>query len=263
MNNLKIKVMIDGDIYSEKQLMEIEYEREKHVLQEMIHLGAEIRNNGEVVSYDDVNYLGKSEARQILLEAKCSLGADGIRELYQDELERSAQLWREIVKDYSEGEEMIPAIAWLEVSGMTLEQFQKKAALVLSGGDRSVMSEHPEHFGYGVYQNGDTNERLGIETMGMYGGPTEVITMVLPALPAWIPAEPGFLASPCGTSRILDGTVRRDIAHHQMKPTDDGFIIKDTVWFPKNTPQEMIDGHKLHLAIETYEMIKAADTGSM
>lgn len=34
--------------------------------------------------------------------------------------------------------------------------------------------------------------------------------------------------------------------------------MRTSVYFPKNTPQEMVDGHKIHLAIETIEMIKMA-----
>ena len=35
--------------------------------------------------------------------------------------------------------------------------------------------------------------------------------------------------------------------------------MKSCVYFPKNTPKELVDGHKIHLAIETMEMIKMAD----
>lgn len=258
MEQLIINTTIDGQSYTQKQLEWLIFEREKHVLQEMIHLGAQVTDGGAALSYDDVNYLSAKDAKRILLETKLRLGVEGIRNLYKDEMERSAQMWRDIVKDFHEGDKMVPAVAQIEVKGMTLEQLRQKLALVLSGGDSSVLSEHPEHFGYGTLPGGSAAERVGIETMGMYGGPTEVITMFLPERPAWVPADAGFLPSTCGTSRLLDGTLRQDIAHHQMKPTADGFLLKTTVWFPENTPREMVDGHKLHLAIESCEMIKAA-----
>lgn len=259
MRNIKIKVMIDGDVYSDKQLKLIKFEREKHVLQEMIHLGAIIENHGKTLTYDDVNYLSYEEAEIIILEAKDKIGIEGIKELYAEPLERSANMWRNIVSDYKENNPMIKSSADICVEGMTLEQFRKKLAFVLSGGDISVMAEHPEHFQFKVMENGNDKEKCGMETMGMYGGPTEVIVMMGDSsLNEKVIADEGFLPAQCGTSRLLDGTLRRDIAHHQMRSTENGFEIRTTVYFPKDTPKEMIEGHKLHLAMETYEMIKAA-----
>lgn len=168
-------------------------------------------------------------------------------------------MWRDIVKEYNDKDEMLKASADVKVEGLTLEQFQRKLAFVLSGGDASVMSEHPEHFQFTVMENGNDKEKCGMETMGMYGGPTEVIVMMGDeSLNERVTADEGFLPAPCGTSRLLDGTLRKDIAHHQMKPLENGFEIRTTVYFPKSTPKEMVEGHKLHLAMEVYEMIKAA-----
>lgn len=258
MKKININVTIDGDTYTEKQLQLVEFEREKHVLQEMIYLGATVKAKDKTLSYDDINYLSMEDAKSILLETKNKMGAEGIRKLYAKELERSANMWRDIAKNYNEDDPMITATAYLTVDGMTLKQFQKKLAFVLSGGDVSVMSEHPEHFQFAAMENGKETEKCGMETMGMYGGPTEVIVMTLPSLSEKVTPEEGFLPAPCGTSRLLDGTIRHDIAHHQMKPLENGFVLKTTVYFPKNTPKEMVEGHKLHLAIEAYEMIKAA-----
>ncbi|CEP86659.1 Uncharacterised protein [[Clostridium] sordellii] len=259
MKDISIKVTIDGDVYSERQLKLIKFEREKYVLQEMIHLGAIIEDDGKILTFDDVNYLSYEDAERITLEAKDKIGIDGIKKLYHNELERSAQMWRDIVKEYKEDDLMVKASSEIKVEGFTLKQFQEKLAFVLSGGDVSVISEHPEHFQFNRMDNGNENEKYGIETMGMYGGPTEVIVMMGDkTLNEKVIADDGFLPAPCGTSRLVDGTLRRDIANHQMKPLENGFEIKTTVYFPKNTPKEMIEGHKLHLAMESYEMIKSA-----
>ncbi|MFC2662477.1 MAG: hypothetical protein ACFNYI_04930, partial [Eubacterium sp.] len=71
------------------------------------------------------------------------------------------------------------------------------------------------------------------------------------------PAE-GFQSTGCGTSVLRDGSCRQDIAFHQIKRTEDGFIMKTSVYFPKNTPQELVDGHKIYLAIETMETVRMA-----
>lgn len=259
MKNVKIKVMIDGDIYSEQQLRLIRFEREKHVLQEMIHLGAVITDHGKMVSYDDVNYLSYEDASRLVLDAKQQIGTTGIRELYKDSLERSAQMWRDIVRDYKKEDEMIRAVADIQVEGLTLEEFQKKLSFVLSGGDVSVMEEHPEHFQFTMMENADAKDKCGMETMGMYGGPTEVI--VMPGgdeMQKKVISDEGFPSAACGTSRLVDGTPRYDIAHHQMRALENGFEVLTSVYFPCNTPKEMIEGHKLHLAMETFEMIEAA-----
>ena len=139
--SLRIRAIIDGDTYSERQLDNIQYEREKRTLQEMIHLGANVFDGKTEISYDDVNYLSKADAKRILRETK---------------------------------------------------------------------------------------ERIGFQSTG------------------------------CGTSQLMDGTCRQDIAFHQIKPTENGLILRSSVYFPKNTPQEMVDGHKIHLAIESMEMIRIA-----
>ncbi len=259
MDDVKIKVTIDGDTYSDKQLRLIRYEREKHVLQEMIYLGAEIPYNGNSLTYDDVNYLSYEEAEELNLKARSEIAADEFKKLYASELQRSARMWREIVRDYHDENPMIRATADLNIVGMTLEQFQEKMASVLSGGDSSVMTENPEHFCFTKTEDCKGQERMGVETMGMYGGPTEVIVMPgQDSLKDKVVTDNGFPDATAGTSKLLDGTLRHDIAYHQMKPSEKGFDVRTTVYFPKNTPKEMIEGHKLHLAMETYEMIKEA-----
>lgn len=259
MQNVKIKVTIDGDNYSEQQLQLIKFEREKHVLQEIIHLGGKVEYQGKKLTFDDVNYLSYKQAADLNLKAKTEIGTEGIRKLYAGPLERSAQMWRDIAVDFNEADEMPTASADIAVEGMTLEQFQKKLAFVLSGGDVSVMSEHPEHFQFTMMDNENVQEKCGMETMGMYGGPTEVIVMMGDAsLNEKVKADKEFPPAGCGTSRLVDGTLRKDIAHHQLRSTENGFVVRTTVYFPKNTPIEMIEGHKLHLAMESYEMIKSA-----
>lgn len=259
MNKINIRVIIDNEEYTKKQLQLIKFEREKHVLQEMIHLGAVIIKDNQELSYDDVNYFSYKEAELVNKQAKEQLGVDQIRTLYANELKKSAQMWRDIVSDFNAEDDMFKATADIQVEGMKLNQFKDKLMSVLSGKDYSVLSEHPEHFQFTTSIDNNDNEKIGMETMGMYGGPTEVIVMMGDkALNEKVKSNAGFPDAPCGTSRLVDGTLRKDIAHHQMRETENGFEILTTVYFPKNTPIEMVEGHKLHLAMETYEMICSA-----
>lgn len=254
---LKIKATIDGDTYSERQLDFIQYEREKRTLQEMIHLGASVSDGQRILSYDDINYLSKADAKRLLRETKERLGFQGTQKLYQQEMDRCDEMWREIVKDFDETEPMQVCSADIEVSGLSVQEFGGALQAALGGEKGVIIRLEPDHFEYQPVE-GEDAQKCGMEVMGTYGGPNVVITVTDPALAARVTPSEGFRSTGCGTSLLRDGTCRQDIAFHQIKPTADGFIMRTSVYFPKNTPQEMVDGHKIHLAIETMEMVKMA-----
>ena len=254
---LNIKAVIDGDTYSERQLDFIQYEREKRTLQEMIHLGAAVSDGQRILGYDDINYLSKTDAKRLLRETKERLGFQGTQKLYQKEMERCDEMWRSIVKDFDESEPMQVCSADIEVSGLSAQEFGGAMQAALSGEKGVIIRLEPDHFEYQPVEGEDT-QKCGMEVMGMYGGPNVVFTVTDPALAARVTPSEGFRSTGCGTSMLRDGTSRQDIAFHQIKPTADGFIMRTSVYFPKGTPQEMVDGHKIHLAIETTEMIRMA-----
>ena len=254
---LNIKATIDGDTYSERQLDLIQYEREKRTLQEMIYLGAAVSDGQRALSYDDINYLSKADAKRLLREAKEQLGFQGTQKLYQKEMDRCDQLWRDIVKDFDEAEPMQVCSADIEVSGLSIQEFSGALQAALSGEKGVIIRLEPDHFEYQPV-DGENTQKCGMEVMGMYGGPNVVFTVIKPELAARVTPSEGFRSTGCGTSLLRDGTPRQDIAFHQIKPTPDGFVMRTCVYFPKNTPQEMVDGHKVHLAIETTEMVRMA-----
>ncbi len=254
---LKIKATIDGDTYSEAQLNYIQYEREKRTLQEMIYLGAVVLDGEQPLTYDDINYLSKADTKRILRETKERIGFQGTQNLYQKEMERCDQMWRDIVKDVGETDPMQVCMADIEATGLHVQDFGGVLQTVLRGEKRVILRLEPDHFEYTPVE-GEETHNCGMEVMGMYGGPNVVITEIKPELASRVTPAEGFHPTGCGTSFLRDGTCRQDIAFHQIKETHDGFIMKSCVYFPKNTPKELVNGHKIHLAIETMEMIKMA-----
>lgn len=254
---LHIKATIDGDTYSEYQLDYIQYEREKRTLQEMIHLGAAILDGEQQLTYDDVNYLSKADAKRILRENKERIGFQETQNLYRKEMERCDQMWRDIVKDFDEADPMQVCMADIEATGLNVQDFSSALKTVLSGEKGVIIRLEPDHFEYKPVDSADTR-KCGMESMGMYGGPNVVITEIKPELASRVTPADGFQPTGCGTSFLMDGTCRQDIAFHQIKATSNGFIMKSCVYFPKNTPKELVDGHKIHLAIETMETIRMA-----
>ena len=255
--NFKITATIDGDTYSERQLDLISYEREKRTLQEMIYLGANVTDNGNTLTYDDINYLSKEDAKRILRETKEALGFSGTKKLYQEEMKRCDQMWRDIVKDFNPEDDMLECLAEIDVEGLTLQEFGQSLGAALNGEKGVIIRLEPDHFEYEPI-DGMENEKCGMEVMGMYGGPNVVITVTDPSLISRVVPTEGYRATGIGTSKLLDGTCRQDIAFHQMKPTEHGMHMRTCVYFPQGTPQEMVDGHKIHLAIETTEMLRMA-----
>lgn len=93
--------------------------------------------------------------------------------------------------------------------------------------------------------------------MGMYGNPTaftagydDVVNGGYNA----IEVEPGWRGNVGGAVHLeSDGTDIHVFSLLQTKPTEDGFILKSAIHWPSKTPKALVEGHKLHYAIEFYE----------
>lgn len=258
MSELKIKIVINGDTYSVEQIEYIAFEREKHVLQEMIHMGASIIKDGKELSYDDVDYLHRGETTELLYQAKLALGADGVKKLYKAVLDKSDEFWRKLAKKFDENEPMQEAVTCMSVEGMSFMDFAACMKAAMNRGEDAGVEGVAEHFPASEINGLAPNEKNCLETMGMYGGPVEAIVSVDPIKTGGIQETDGFKNMISGTSRLLDGTPRHDVAVHQFRIRENGFDLKMTVLFPKHVPQEMVTGHCLHLAIESMETVKKA-----
>ncbi|MFD2416593.1 hypothetical protein [Amycolatopsis pigmentata] len=63
--------------------------------------------------------------------------------------------------------------------------------------------------------------------------------------------EDGYQLLLAGSTKLTsDGSDVPIYAYHQFKPQSDGLVVKLCALFPATTPNELVDGHSLHLAIE-------------
>lgn len=253
-----MNVVIDGQSYTTEQLDVIQYEREKHVLQEMIHLGAKVMDGDKQLSYDDVNFLSTEDSRRILVATKAGLGERGTIDLYKDSIEAMNELWRKVSAGYRKDSPMQECSAYMEIEGLTIPQLQEAIRSSVNGEGTDTYSSNPEHFTDLKIEGLARNEKCGIETMGMYGGPLPVIVIFDPTMLGEAKVEEGWSILTAGTSKLLDGTPRYDNAVHQVRPKENGFDLKMTVYFPAGVPKEMVKGHQIHLAIEFVEGLRIA-----
>lgn len=258
MSELKMNVVIDGQTYTTEQLDVIEYERERHVLQELIHLGAKVKDGEKDLSYDDINFLGMEDAKRILIDTKVGLGEQGTLDLYKDSIEAMNQLWRKVSKEYRKEAPMQESYAYMEIEGITIPQLQESIRSSINGEGTDAYSSNPEHFTDLKINGLAPNEKCGIETMGMFGGPLPVIVIFDPSMTGPAKVEDGWKVLTAGTSKLLDGTPRYDNAVHQVRPKENGFDLKMAVYFPAGIPVEMVKGHQIHLAIEFVEGLRNA-----
>lgn len=230
-----------------------EFERNKHVLHEMIYLGAEVLDNDKPLSYTDIDFLSKADAARLNLESKVRLGTDNLLELYKDEIEKTDKMWKDIIANYKEGDPYQPCITHMKVTGVTMDDLGEGLMLAMAGDDSSLAA-NPEHYGHVMTEE----VPAGFEGMGLYGGPNLMQIMFAPDIEIPMDIPEGYLPFTIGYSQLGDGTDMHTLAAHYIKETDEGIEMLITCWFPQGTPRELVDGHKIHLASEFLGLVKIA-----
>ena len=64
MDDVTYEIRVNKDAYTPKQIEAMKFEREKHVLQELIHYGAAVQKDGEPLSFDGVHYLTRQAVNE-------------------------------------------------------------------------------------------------------------------------------------------------------------------------------------------------------
>ncbi|WP_173142392.1 hypothetical protein [Kibdelosporangium persicum] len=219
----------------------------------MTRLGATIDHAGGRLSHEEIDFLNAAEARTACITARQSYGVEGITHLYRDLLQASDRMWKEVNAETGKKGPMQFATADVTVTGLTIDEL--RGALGPASLSRDYASLNPDH--YFIEENGDGMHAM--ETFGMYGAPTEMHLIADPAMP--VPVEPaaGYLVLTAGsTSLASDGTEINVLAFHQYKPLENGFAVKLGSLYPAATPQQIVEGHKIHMAIEFRSMCELA-----
>ena len=253
MKDYKVEFDIDGNSYSQEMIEAFEFERNKHVLHEMIYLGAEVTDNGKSLSYTDIDFLSKTDASRLNLETKVKLGTDKLLELYKDEITKTDKMWKDIISNYKEGDPYQPCVTHMKVTGVTMDDLGEGLMLAMAGDDSSLAA-NPEHYGHVMTEE----VPAGFEGMGMFGGPNLMRIMFAPDIKIPLDIPEDYLPFTIGYSQLGDGTDMHALAAHDIKDTDEGIEMLLTCCFPQGTPKELVDGHKIHLASEFLGLVKIA-----
>ncbi|KZU34492.1 hypothetical protein Nizo2535_0970 [Lactiplantibacillus plantarum] len=258
MTKLNYTFLVNKSKWGKEQLERLEYERNLHILHSMKQHGIEIKDGDQNLSDDDIDYLTTDKAWEVSINNRLQYTGDKIINIYQSSLKKSDAFWKNLA--FNPEHPMKVSRATMAVSGVSLKSFMQMMHSMQTD-DKVGLAAHPEHFICSVQW--DNGELIGIEPFGMYGTPTLVnVTVVKDSdLNASILADkdPSFPISMAGKTFLSDGKTAVNIPFHQFKPTSDGFEAKMAVYWPENTPQEIVDGHALHLAMEFFGGLKLLD----
>lgn len=253
MENYQVEFEIDGYTYSQQMIEAFEFERNKHVLHEMIYLGADVTDHDKSLSYIDIDFLSKEDAARINLENKIKYGTDGLLSIYRDEIKRTDKMWKNIISHYHEGDSYEPCITHMKVTGVSMDDLGEGLMLAMAG-DNASLAANPEHYGHVITEE----VPAGFEGMGMFGGPNLMRIQFAPDIDIPIDIPSNYLPFTIGYSELGDGTNMHTLAAHYIRDTDNGLEMLLTCSFPKGTPLELVKGHEIHLASEFLGLVKIA-----
>ena len=244
MREFTFECNINGQDYSPGLLAFLRYHRDIHVLHEMKRVGANIESNGKTLSHDDINLLNAKQALAVSVAVRKSYGPDGFRALFQTQLKESEQRWRDM-NAASEGLPLRQCVADITITGISFEEFAKNMQ-EQTPFLQDYPTLHPDHF----FISKENGKLQGVETFGMYGGPSEMCLTPVPDLSVPIKRDERYPFAFGAVATLPDGTNANAPAFMQFKPIENGVVVKAGCCFPAKAPDEMVEGHKLHLALE-------------
>lgn len=254
MGEIDYQFMIDGEEWKPCHLDRLAYERNLHILHQMKQHGLEIRDGEKILSDDDIDYLTADQVWKVSQDARARYTGKDLLDAYKDSFERSDKMWKEL--DFGQDKPMKVSRCHLNVHGIPLQeymQFMRK----MQEDENILLGAHPEHFQTAVT---DT-DIIGIEPFGMYGTPTLVHVAICQEdeLGDQIRQDrkADYPIVTTGRAYLTDDTTEINTPFHQLKPTEDGFEVELAVYWPAGVPDELVDGHSLHLAMEFYESLKS------
>ena len=251
MGNLTVTVTVDGRNIPDSEIFKLHLERAQKTLSDMLELGAAPTFNGVDIKQSEIDKFDLQQAKDSLLETKLRLGNDGLRSIYKDELLASDQMWREIAAASPSDRDFQPSMAEIVADGLTLGEFMTAFSGMMIKKDLSMFFDiHPEHF---ITEFPKLGQATCMEVVGMYGGPTYMAMDMTTRGKGFrpIPIDSDTKVAMLGNGRLMsDGTSMKLFGLHQFKATARGMMLKAGIFFPAATPKEMVEGHKMHLAVE-------------
>lgn len=254
MSEVTFQFVIDGEEWKECHLKRLEYERNLHVLHQMKRHGLKVADGDRILTDDEIDCLTAAKAWEVSINTRANYTGNDILELYKDSLAQSDEMWRAL--PFSQELPMKASYCYMSADGVTLPEFMEIMRL-LQAEPYTLLASHPEHFSAIT----GMDKLMGLEPFGMFGTPTLClmnpgvdISELGPQIQAdRDPEYPSYIA---GRAYLTDGTTEINVPFHQFKSTEHGFEAKLAVYWPEGSPDEVVSGHCLHLAMEFYEGLK-------
>jgi hypothetical protein len=193
-------------------------------------------------------------ARRALRRLKTRLGRQGLLDLLANDIEKGNAFIRQAAEN-SNGE-FRPATTVLAVTGLTAGEFMSWLDAKTSD-EAAMLAAQPEHFAMDGRPDGTV---LLVENFGphvcsctvAFGRDVEWAAGAAEFLP-----DDQYPVKKISTLELDDGTLIGRVLS-QFGDTDDGFSASMSIYFPAACPEELIEHHRRHLAVEFTNWITAA-----
>ncbi|MEV0848638.1 hypothetical protein AB0J21_22640 [Streptomyces sp. NPDC049954] len=196
-------------------------------------------------------------ARRALDRFRTRLGRQGLLDLLAADIEEGNAFLRECART-SDGE-FHGGTTVLQARGLTAAEFLEWMDAAFAGDDsRPLLAAHPEHYVMGTDDIGArVVENIGPHVASFYMGGWGTAAMAWADDAAELLPESEFPRKMSSNLFLEDGTVVGR-ALIQFGDTAEGFTANLTVYFPTSCPQDVLDHHLRHYAVEFRNWIVAA-----
>ncbi|MFF7332000.1 hypothetical protein ACIQU5_19440 [Streptomyces sp. NPDC090306] len=196
-------------------------------------------------------------ARRALDRFRTRLGRQGLLDLLAADIEEGNAFLRECAR--TSGGAFNGGTTVLRARGLTSGEFLEWMDAAFAGKDeRPLLAAHPEHYAMGTDTIGArVVENIGPHVCSFYMGGWGTDAMAWAADAAELLPESEFPRKMSSNLFLEDGTVVGR-ALIQFGDTAEGFTASLTVYFPVSCPQDVLDHHLRHYAVEFRNWIVAA-----
>ncbi|MFD0260406.1 hypothetical protein ACFXKJ_36055 [Kitasatospora indigofera] len=195
-------------------------------------------------------------ARRALDRFRTLLGRQGLLDLLAADIEEGNAFLRESAR--TSGGSFKAGTTVLATKGLTSAAFLAWMDEAFAGDERALLMAHPEHYVMGTDSVGArVVENIGPHIADFYMGGWGTDAMAWAEDAAELLPESGFPRKMSSNLFLADGTVIGR-ALIQFGDTADGFTANLTVYFPVTCPDDVLDHHLRHYAVEFRNWIVAA-----
>ncbi|MFB9466585.1 hypothetical protein [Streptomyces cinereospinus] len=196
-------------------------------------------------------------ARRVLDRLRARLGRQGLLDLLAADIEKGNAFLRESALTSDGG--FTAGTTVLTTRGLTSGQFLAWMEKTFANDENARLAAHPEHYAMfpGVDGTFTVVENIGPHVCSFFMGGWGTDAMAWASNADELLPESEFPHKMSSNLFLADGTVVGRVLT-QFGDTADGFTANLTVYFPLTCPDEVLDHHLRHFAVEFRNWIVAA-----